>query len=468
MPRYAIIDIETTGGMANRDKITEIAIVVHDGEKTIDTYSSLVNPERSIPEYISNLTGITNEMVRKAPKFYEIAKEIVEKTNGAIFVAHSARFDYAFIQNEFANLGYTFSKKILCTVKLGRRLYPGLKSYGLDSIINHLGLNVESRHRALDDAIATAKFFELLYKIDQENDENVMLSHLNNGVKVSKLPSNISIEDLFLVPETCGVYYFYNENQEIVYVGKSINMRKRLMEHFSDKTNKGDKIQQQLHDISYEETGSELISLLLESEEIKKHHPVINRAQKEKKLDWGIFAYRQVDDYHLFRVEKITKKIIKLNEGELIMSFEKVEHARAKLNGLATEYQLCLRMTSIDEKGTGPCFAYHVKKCNGACLNQEPKEEYNDRFSLVKARLTKRIDGNFVIIEKGRNNEEQAVVIVKDGLLWGFGFIALSESISHVTEFLDYIPRKKHQVDSDFIISTYMQKNIGKLKIVQF
>jgi len=163
--RYAIIDIETTGGLSKRDRITEIGIVIHDGEEITEMYETLINPERSIPSNITRITGINDEMVRDAPKFYEVAKKIVEMTEDSIFVAHNVRFDYGFIKHEFENLGYTFSKKQLCTVRLTKNVFPGLKSYSLGSLIRHFGIAVTSRHRALEDARATAIIFDKMLKL---------------------------------------------------------------------------------------------------------------------------------------------------------------------------------------------------------------------------------------------------------------------------------------------------------------
>ncbi|MBP7184042.1 MAG: GIY-YIG nuclease family protein, partial [Saprospiraceae bacterium] len=466
--RYAIIDIETTGGQPIKDKITEIAIVLHDGSKVLETYSTLINPERSIPEFITGITGINNEMVRNAPKFFEVAKHIVEMTENAVFVAHSVRFDYSFIQEEFSKLGYTFSKKQLCTVKLSRKLIPNLNSYGLDSIISYLDLKVENRHRALDDALATAKLFELLYKIDNAQGGEAIINQINQGVKISKLPPSISMDKIFETPEACGVYHFYNEKNEIVYVGKSINLRKRMMEHFSDRTAKGDKIQNQVTDFSYEVTGSELLSLLIESYEIKKYNPVINRAQKEKKLDWGIFLCKQLDSYHLLRVEKITKKNLKSADNQLLMSFSKMEYAKGKLNAIAKEHQLCLRMTSIDEKSSGPCFAYHLKQCLGACVGEENSASYNDRINDVIQESSKRLSGDFLIFDVGRNKDEQSVVVIKDGTLSALGYLNNDESYTSAEEIIDMIPKFKHLSDSDHIISTYLMKKNGTLKLMQF
>ena len=260
--RYAIIDIETTGGQAVQEKITEIAIVIHDGEKILETYETLINPERSIPYFITQVTGITDNMVAEAPKFYEIAKQVVKMTEGAVFVAHNVRFDYSFIQEEFRRLGFNYSRKQLCTVQLSRKAFPGLSSYALGNLIKHFDLKVKDRHRALADALATTEIFEMI--LARETNQEAATLMVNKGIKENALPNGISIETLHKLPEKCGIYYLHDKAGNVSYVGKSINIQKRIFEHFKDKTGKGDKLQQAVFDISFAETGSELVALLLE------------------------------------------------------------------------------------------------------------------------------------------------------------------------------------------------------------
>ncbi|MFZ1496416.1 MAG: exonuclease domain-containing protein, partial [Saprospiraceae bacterium] len=230
--KFAIVDVETTGGRAADEKITEIAIVIHDGERVVEQFSSLVNPERPVPFNITMLTGITNEMVATAPKFYEIAKKIVTITQDCIFVAHNVRFDYSFVQEEFRRLGYLYTKRQLCTVKLSRKTFPGLHSYSLENLIRHFNIPFQYRHRALDDTLATVNIFEKI--ITSAIGQQQIAHNLKQGIKETKLPNNITLEVLNNIPEVCGVYYFHNEKGDVVYVGKSINMQKRILEHFSD------------------------------------------------------------------------------------------------------------------------------------------------------------------------------------------------------------------------------------------
>ena len=159
---YAVVDIETSGGRAQVDKITEIAIYIHDGEKIVDEFSTLINPETYIPPFITRLTGINNDMVATAPKFYEVAKKIVLMTEGRLFVAHNAPFDYRFIQEEFKRLGYNYQRQTMCTVRMSRKIIPGMGSYSLGNLCQNLGITINNRHRAAGDALATTKLLELL------------------------------------------------------------------------------------------------------------------------------------------------------------------------------------------------------------------------------------------------------------------------------------------------------------------
>ena len=232
--RYAIIDVETTGGRAVRDKITEIAIVLHDGEQVLDSFESLVNPECPIPYGITELTGISNEMVADAPRFYEIAKRVVEMTEGAVFVAHNVRFDYSFVQEEFKRLGFTYTRKQLCTVRLARKAFPGLRSYSLGNLIRTLNLNAGARHRAMGDTLATVDLFERIMRL--ENGKSEAGDLINLGIKEALLPGALSLEKIHSLPQECGVYYFHDQYGQVVYVGKSINIQKRVASHFAKKT----------------------------------------------------------------------------------------------------------------------------------------------------------------------------------------------------------------------------------------
>ena len=275
--RYAIIDVETTGGRPGRDRITEIAVALIEDGKVIDKFSSLINPEMAIPYQITQLTGINNDMVHTAPKFFEVAKRIVEITEGAVFVAHNVRFDFGFVAYEFRRFGYTFTRKQLCTVRLARKVFPGLKSYSLKNLCKHFGITNNAAHRAWGDVDATVQLFE---KLVAGKDEKVPL-RLQAEIATAKIPRLLDPKKLEALPDTPGVYYFLDITGTPLYIGKSNQIRKRVMSHFSaaHKTKRGLQLMERIADIDIVETGSELIALLHENSEIKKNQPRYNRAQ---------------------------------------------------------------------------------------------------------------------------------------------------------------------------------------------
>jgi DNA polymerase III subunit epsilon len=243
---YAIVDIETTGSSYKTGRITEIAILIHDGKEIVKRYHTLVNPHCRIPYHITQLTGITNEMILDAPAFYEIARDVVEITKDLVFVAHNAAFDYSFIKAAFKDLGYEYQRKTLCTVKLARISFPGLSSYSLGNICDNCGIEIDSRHRALGDAIGTAALFS---KIIAANPEAVYSNLFPAEIKKATLPPLLDVSFFENIPsQVTGVYYFYNSKRDVIYIGKSKDIKKRLLQHFSAK--RGRKKLRMLHEIA--------------------------------------------------------------------------------------------------------------------------------------------------------------------------------------------------------------------------
>ena len=248
--KFAIVDIETTGGNAIRDKITEIAIYLHDGNKIVDEFSSLINPECTIPPFISRLTGISDEMVENAPRFFEVAKQIVRITDGAVFVAHNVLFDYGFIRQSFKSLGFNYSRDYLCTVRLSRKVLPGFKSYSLGNLCNNLNINIENRHRANGDALATVKLFELI--ISKNESENGFEDFIKNDFLNLRFPPGFDRTILDKLPENHGVYYLHDESGKIIYIGKSNSIKQRILSHFRNKqSRKALELRNSISDISF-------------------------------------------------------------------------------------------------------------------------------------------------------------------------------------------------------------------------
>lgn len=451
--RYAIVDLETTGGQAEKDRITEIAIAVHDGEKVIDTFESLINPERQIPYNITQITGITQEMVEEAPKFYEVAKKVVEMTDGCVFVAHNVRFDYNFLRAEFRRLGYTYTKRLLCTVRLSRQSFPWIGRYSLGHLIKYFKIEVNDRHRAMADVMATVNVFERI--LDMEEHGEAIDKMVNLGVKESRLPANISLQKLHDLPEETGVYYFHDKAGDIIYVGKSINIKSRIMQHFADQTPKGEKIAKNVHEISYEITGSELIALLLESNEIKTLHPKINRAQRARSFPYIIYMHENEDGYLCIDFAKVNKKQKK--DFNVLREYPNLNAAKGGINRILEKYELCQRYCHVDHVSS-PCFYYHIHKCRGACIHEESVEDYNAR--VLEAIETLRIDftEDFLVYDKGRNPKEKSVVLVEGGEYKGHGFVDIPEEGITEYEAREAIREYPHNPEVAKIIQLFLTK----------
>jgi len=455
---YAIVDIETTGGSARLEKITEIAIYQHDGEKITGEFVTLINPERNIPYFITSLTGITNEMVENAPRFFEVARNVIELTEGRTLVAHNARFDYSFIRQEFKSLGFNFRRNLLDTVSLSRKLFPGHRSYSLGNICREMNIMINGRHRAAGDAIAATKLFEIL--IAKDSEINGVRSNLLRNTRISKLNPCLDITKIDRIPEEAGIYYFYNEKGDLIYIGKSKNLQQRISTHLSNNTtNRSMEMRDLIADIDWEETGSELIAFLKESAEIKKNKPVYNRLQRRTGFQWGIFSFYDNGGYLNYRFGQ-------LNSGETPLSvFTSKERAKSKLLSLVGQYDLCQKLTGLYDS-TGACFQYHVGICRGACMGLESSEEYNDRAKKAAEEFifTRR---NFYIIDKGRDAEERSAVKIINGKYAGYGYFNINEMGFGLSAIHDCIEPSGDNRDIQVILKQYL-KNYRIEKIIDF
>jgi len=439
---YAIIDVETTGTGATYGKITEIAIVLHNGEAVTETYTTLINPECNIPWNITRLTGITNDMVASAPKFYEVAKKIVELTAGRIFVAHNAQFDYTFVKEEFKRLGYDFKRKTICTVKLGRKLLPGHRSYSLGNICSDLGIQITDRHRAIGDALATAKLFDILL-----GQNNLLESSL-----FVKQTYPLPADKIAAIPGKTGVYYFYDTHGNIIYVGKSKDIHQRVLTHFSNsQTKKAIEMRDKIADVSWEETGSELVALLLESSEIKKHKPLYNRSQRRSAFNFGLFSYEDSDGYLHLKINPIEGEDIPLT------TFHFQQEGLEYLHNLADKYALCKKLCHL-ENCSGECFEAQIHHCQGACTGLESATNYNLRVNKSIHALQYR-SPNFFVIDQGRTNNENAIIKISSGRYVGFGYLS-TDCTSNNLEFLhDCIQKYNDNRDIRVIIKGYLNRN---------
>ncbi|MFN2396010.1 MAG: exonuclease domain-containing protein [Bacteroidales bacterium] len=450
---YSIIDIETTGGNPYRDKITEIAIFVHDGEKVIREYNTLINPERHIPPFITRMTGISDEMVIKAPKFYEVAKDIVKITEGTVFVAHNASFDYNFVKSEFKNLGYYYQRECLCTVKLSRKLIPGKRSYSLGRLCRELDIQIEGRHRAGGDALATVKLFELLLT---QKTNGLFLETLGTGFNNTPVNQAITRQVIEALPSKTGVYYFFDEKDNIIYIGKSKNIRQRVLTHLSRVTSKKALgMVGMITKINYEVTGSELLALLKESEDIKSHQPVFNRLQRRCLYNYGLYSYTDEKGYLCLKIDKNSNGTLPHT------SFANLEKGKSFLFRLTDKFNLCQNLTGLYSTN-GACFQYAVKQCRGACVEKESPEEYNKRAqeAIDHAGFVKQ---NLIVTEPGRSPSESAFIIIENGTYMGYGYVEKTESIVSVDDFKNFLIPAEDNRDARQIINGFLRnKRTGK------
>ena len=450
---YAVVDIETTGGSPKSEKITEIAIYISDGKEITDEFITLINPEKPIPYFITSLTGITNEMVADAPKFYEIAKQLVEITEDKIIVAHNVNFDYRFIRSEFRSLGYDFTRNNLCTLQLSRRLFPGHRSYSLGNICIDLGIHIENRHRAAGDALATVKLLEmLLNKCNENGGDNILAAASRPNLKnLHPLLERKIIDEL---PEETGVYYFLNDQNQMIYIGKSRNIKHRVYSHLSNNgSRRSIELKENIASIECEVTGSELVALLIESSEIKKHSPYYNRAQKRKVMQYGLFSMKDDNGYLNLKIDRTA---LRINETPYTCFTNQAE-AKTILSRLAEKYWLCQKLCGLYDT-EGACFHYEIRQCNGACIGKEPPAVYNNR--VTKALSTFYYENkNFLIIDKGRNHSERSIIQVENGKYMGFGFLNTEESYVHLDSLLDCIKIYEDNRDIHQIIRSYLNHN---------
>ncbi|MFN3342748.1 MAG: exonuclease domain-containing protein [Flavobacteriales bacterium] len=443
---FSIIDIETTGLDPKRDRITEIAIVLHDGLTVVERYSTLIHPERSIPQTISRITGITNEMVAEAPKFYEVAKKILELTRDKIFVAHNVEFDFRFIQEEFRSLGYAYKRDKLCTVRLSKKLIPGRKSYALGRLCETLQIPLHNAHRALADADATASLFSYLMQLKSAHPVYKLqnLDAINTG-RTQKIQQYI----LKKLPEKTGVYRFLGKGGNILYIGKSTNMRQRAIQHYQSKEKKSRKMIGEVYNVEFEETGSELIALLLESEEIKRHQPPYNRARRKKAFAYALESVIHENGVLQFQI------IPTADSKEPLKIFHTWISARAFLNELMDNEYVCPKFCGAFDM-EGPCFHFQIRKCNGICCGKEDPEIYNARIrNLIETCAGDRSDQ--LIKGAGRNSHEYSYVLMLGGKYAGYGYLNADVAFDSLQEYSKRVVPFDYFPDADDLICSFLR-----------
>jgi DNA polymerase-3 subunit epsilon len=434
---YAIVDIETTGSYAMGNGITEIAIVIHDGKEVLHFYETLVNPHRDIPLFIQSLTGITNDMVATAPSFTEVAAQVHELLQDKVFVAHNVNFDYSFVKHHLESAGYEWNTKKLCTLRLSRKIIPGLQRYGLGHLCHQIGIDHQNHHRAGGDAKATAILFKLLVEKDEKN---VIQDMLKGRSKEQYLPPHLPVEQVDKLPSCAGVYYFYNATGKIIYVGKAKNIIKRVKSHFSN--NKTGKQKQDflrdIYKISYKECATELMAHILESNEIRRLWPLYNRSQRGYLPKFGLFVYEDQLGYKRLAIEKHRQCF------SPVYNFNTIIEGHIRIREMISTFGLCPRLCNLAKVAVCEISEDHGG-CTGGC--QSDVEVYNRQVDEALDWLRGHLP-TFAYVDRGMHDNEQSCILVHKGNFYGMGYIEDERQLKS----LDSLQKQLEPMqDNDFI-----------------
>ncbi|MCP4977586.1 MAG: GIY-YIG nuclease family protein [Maribacter sp.] len=442
---YTILDIETTGGKYNEEGITEIAIHKFDGHAVVDKFISLVNPEKEIQPFVVNLTGINNKMLRTAPKFHEVAKRIVEITEDSVLVAHNAQFDYRILRTEFRRLGYKFERKTLCTVDLSKNLLPDAESYSLGKLVRSLGIPMSERHRANGDAIATLKLFKLLLAKDIEKTIIKEVVREETHGELSQRQLDI-VEQM---PSETGLYYMHDKKGDILFLGKSTNIKKRINQHFTKNSDKARQLQKETKKITFEETGSELVALLKENEELSRNSPKYN-ANSRKKYLHALSYSTNTDGYYIFGI------VPKKGNRKSITTFNSYHSAKNFLHSITEEFQLCDKLNGLSIESSN-CSKFDEGLCQGACSKQETATAYNDRV-LDAVKKYSIANKSILIVDKGREEGEYSAILITNGIFKGVGYYNLNHQINNIHILESIITPMSSNPSTTHIIESYLRK----------
>ena len=394
-------------------------------------------------------------MLRSAPKFFEVAKRIIEITNDCVLVAHNADFDYRILRTEFRRLGFDFNIKTLCTVQLSQKLLPEQPSHSLGKLVRALGIPMADRHRASGDAMATLKLFQLL--LEKDINKEILTSLIKLEIQKGIAPKLITIIDS--LPSRTGVYYIHNENGKIIYIGKSKNIKKRVNQHFTGITNKCKKIQAEVFTVTYDETGSELIALLKESEEIKINKPILNRAQRKSIFQFALYSEKDENGYLNLKLQKADGR------KREITSFTSIQEGKNALFRITAHYNLCQKLTGLYQTKK-ECFQYKIKECDGACIGSITLEEYNER---VQEFITKNSfeNNNMILIDRGRKMGEHSAILIENGIYKGYTFYDLNYQITNIEILKNILIPMQNNRDTRNIIQSHIRKS-KNLKVIHF
>ena len=421
----------------------------------VDQFISLVNPEIPIQPFVVKLTGINNAMLRSAPKFFEVAKRIIEITSDCVIVAHNATFDYRILRTEFKRLGYDFQAKTLCTVELSKKLIPEQPSYSLGKLVRALGIPMADRHRASGDAMATTKLFKML--LEKDIEKQILKDFIKQEIQKGIAPKLLDIVEN--LPSKTGIYYIHNEKGDLIYIGKSRNIKKRINQHFTGASNKSKKIQREVFTVTCEETGSELIALLKESEEIKINKPIYNRAQRKSIFEWALYSEKDTNGYLNLRLQKADGR------KKEITSFTTLQEGKNALFRITEKYQLCQKLTGLYQTNSD-CFQYKIKECDGACIGKILPEEYNKRVQKFIAENSFE-NKNIVLLDRGRNINERSAVLIENGIYKGYAFYDLNYQVTHIDILKNILIPMQHNRDVKTIIQGQIRRS-KSIKVISF
>lgn len=390
--QFAIVDIETTGGFPEQHGMTEIAIVLHNGSEVEGKYETLINPHQLIPPYIANMTGISDAMVAKAPSFHEVAAEIFNLLEGRIFVAHNVNFDFSFVKYHLQKAGYQLQVPKLCTIRLSRKVFPGFRKYGLGHLCRELDILIANRHRAGGDALATAQVLDLVLQNSGMRVIKEMLKKENHG---QTLPAHLPERQVATLPQKPGVYYFHDQKDKVLYVGKAKNLKKRVLSHFTglDISKKRQELLRTVHRISHVECPTEFIASLFESVEIKRLWPIHNKSQKRFEQVWGIYQFEDNRGYLRLAIDKKRKHL------QPVASFAL----------LADAHRMLWKLVKSHDLHPALCF-----------LDLTPQQEWPDVESY-NSRVLEAVQWVAEQKETFIIRDQSACVLVENGIFYGMG-----------------------------------------------
>lgn len=427
---YAIVDIETTGGYAASHGITEISVFVHDGSRVVKHFETLINPGQAIPRYITALTGIDNEMVADAPAFDEVADTLFDLLNDKIFVAHNVNFDYSFIKHHLKQSGYDLTARKLCTVRLGRKIFPGLPSYSLGNLCRSLNIKIENMHRAGGDAKATTVLFDYYLA---NNGQAVISEMLKKSSRDQWLPLHLDKAAIDKLPSRPGVYYFHNSKDKVVYVGKAINIKKRVSSHFThnDADRKRQNFLRNIHKVTYRECANELEALVFESTEIKRLWPLYNRSQKQPLQQYGLYTFEDGRGYIRLAIDKKKKNLAPL------YTFNLLHEGLVMLQKMVEQFELHPKLCYLDKTP--------ITKKDYEFL--DAPHVYNGKIKNAMDALNEQLP-TFAVVDEGIRENEMLCLLMERGSFWGMGYIPASTTFGVAADLKEIL---QPYADNDYI-----------------